>query len=50
MKNAKLVKMAVKFGLGAIVSASIGYMIKGEKKLEDRIDAYFDEKTDDEKN
>lgn len=45
MKNAKLAKFIVKQVLGASVALVIGYMMKMEKKLEDRIDEHYDDKS-----
>lgn len=39
-----IAKMASKAGLGLLVSAAIGIMIKAERQVDDRIDAHFDAK------
>lgn len=43
MKNAKVIKFVVKGALGIVFSAAIGYTIKLEKKIEERIDDHYDE-------
>lgn len=40
--NPKLVKMIVKGVIGLTFSSAIGYAIKMEKKIEDRIDEHYD--------
>jgi hypothetical protein len=45
--NPKLMKFAIKAGLGLVISAAIGYAIKGEHWLDDRIDERYDEKDPD---
>ena len=46
--NEKFVKMIVKTTLGIATSALIGYMMKEEKKIQARIDDYYDEKNENE--
>lgn len=48
--NQKLIKMVVKGALGFGVSALIGYTMKAERKIEERIDKHFDEKTEQQDN
>lgn len=48
--NPKLLKIAAKGFLMLSGSVLIGTIIKAEKKLDDRIDEYFFEPTDEEKN
>lgn len=46
--NPWLAKKIVKFAVGCIFSAAIGYAVKAEKKIEERIDEHYAEsKTDD---
>lgn len=40
--NPKLTKLIVKGALGFGISAVIGYTIKMEKRIEERIDEHFD--------
>lgn len=42
--NPKLMKFIVKNAFGLAVTTAIGYMIKMERKVEDRIDDHFDAK------
>jgi hypothetical protein len=42
--NPKVIKFAVKAVLGLAVSAAIGYAIKGEHWVGDRIDEHYDDK------
>jgi preprotein translocase subunit Sss1 len=42
--NPKLTKMVVKGAIGLCVSGMIGYMIKLEKKVDDKIDEHYDAK------
>lgn len=48
--NPKLMKLIVKGAIGLAFSAAIGYTIKLEKAVEERIDDHFDESTDDQEN
>lgn len=47
--NSKLAKMIVKSALGFGMSALIGYAVKIEKKIGDRIDDHYDEKAEQDK-
>lgn len=42
--NPKLTKLVVKGALGFAISAVIGYTIKMEKQIEERLDEHFDSK------
>jgi hypothetical protein len=42
MNKHKFAKFAVKAAVGAVGSAAIGYLIKGEKLTNLKIDEYFD--------
>lgn len=44
--NPKLAKMIVKGALGFGISALIGYTIKMEKKIEERVDQHYDAKAE----
>ncbi len=46
MNKQLIVKFAVKSAIGLVVSAGIGYAIKGEKALGIKIDEYFAKATD----
>lgn len=49
--NPKLVKFIAKQSLGLVFATAIGIAIKFERKIEERIDEYYDEpKTDQENN
>lgn len=43
MPSPKIQKAVLKIGLGLIGSAAIGYLIKAERRVEDRIDEHFAE-------
>lgn len=44
--NDKIAKLIVKNVLGFATAAMIGYMIKQERKLEERIDEHYENKND----
>jgi hypothetical protein len=37
----EIAKMAVKGAIGLVFSAAIGYIVKAEHKIDDRIDAHY---------
>lgn len=43
--NPKLIKGIAKIALSIIGAVAIGYAMKAEQKIEERIDAYYDEPT-----
>ena len=48
--NPKLAKLGTKLGLSVAVSTLIGYMIKAELAVEDKIEAHYDRKSEERKN
>jgi hypothetical protein len=48
--NEKIVKTIVKGVLGLAFTAAIGYTVKAERKIQDRIDDYYDAKTEQDTN
>lgn len=47
--NPKVAKVIVKQGFGLAVAALIGYAIKAEHRVEEKIDDHYDKKLEDQK-